>query len=75
MIMFASSWMQSTWWSSAGWLMAHRHQLAARHGTNIATVATARKLLTLVYYALRDGHVRALSPRPRPHSTAAAAAA
>ena len=45
--------------------MARRYQLAARRGANIATVATARKLLTLVYYALRDGQVRALSPRPR----------
>jgi hypothetical protein len=29
-------------------------------GRNIATVAVARKLLTLVYYGLRDGHIRAL---------------
>ncbi len=48
--------------ADAGWLVARRHQLAARRGANIATVATARKLLTLVYYALRDGHVRALPP-------------
>ena len=27
---------------------------------NIAKVAAARKLLTLVYYGLRDGHIRAL---------------
>jgi transposase len=64
--------------ADAGWLVARRHQLAARRGANIATVATARKLLTLVYYALRDGHVRALSSRPRPpsspHSRAVAAA-
>jgi transposase len=62
--------------ADAGWLVARRYQLATRRGANIATVATARKLLTLVYYALRDGHVRALSPRPRPrsHSTAVAAA-
>jgi hypothetical protein len=31
-------------------------------GRNIATVAVARKLLTLVYYGLRDGHIRALAP-------------
>jgi transposase len=31
-----------------------------RRGTNIGKVAAARKLLTLVYYALRDGEVRAL---------------
>jgi hypothetical protein len=30
-------------------------------GRNIATVAVARKLLTLVYYGLRDGHIRALA--------------
>jgi transposase len=35
-------------------------RVAARRGTNIGKVAAARKLLTLVYYALRDGHVRAL---------------
>jgi transposase len=51
--------------ADAGWLVARRYQLAARRGANIATVAT-RKLLTLVYYALRDGHVRALRTRPRP---------
>jgi len=60
--------------ADAGWLVARRHQLAARRGANIATVATARKLLTLVYYALRDGHVRALSPRPRPQPRPLAAA-
>ena len=59
----------------AGWLVARRHQLAARRGANIATVATARKLLTLVYYALRDGHVRALHPRPRPQPKVVEAAA
>jgi transposase len=58
----------------AGWLVARRHQLASRRGANIATVATARKLLTLVYYALRDGRVRALSPRPRPQPSPAATA-
>ena len=61
--------------ADAGWLVARRHQLAARRGANIATVATARKLLTLVYYALRDGHIRALSSRPRPQATTVAAAA
>jgi transposase len=30
-------------------------------GKNIAKVAAARKLLTLVYYGLRDGHIRALT--------------
>jgi transposase len=50
--------------ASAGWLVAKRGKIAARRGKNIATVATARKLVILVYYALRDGHVRALDPRP-----------
>jgi transposase len=31
-----------------------------RRGRNIAKVAAARKLLTLVFYGLRDGHIRAL---------------
>ena len=30
-------------------------------GKNIAKVAAARKLPTLVYYGLRDGHIRALT--------------
>jgi transposase len=60
--------------ADAGWLVARRSQLAARRGGNIATVATARKLLTLVYYALRDGHVRALHARPRSRPSAVAAA-
>ncbi|WP_205776005.1 hypothetical protein [Micromonospora tulbaghiae] len=37
-----------------------RARVAERRGRNIATVAVARKLLTLVYYGLRDGHIRAL---------------
>jgi transposase len=45
---------------SAGWLVSTRDQIAARRGRNIATVAVARKLLILVYYGLRDGHIRAL---------------
>jgi transposase len=46
---------------SAGWLVSRRSTIAERRGRNIATVAVARKLLTLVYYGLRDGHIRALS--------------
>ena len=46
--------------ASAGWLVSSRARIAERRGRNIATVATARKLLTLVYYGLRDGHIRAL---------------
>ena len=30
-------------------------------GANIGKVAAARKLLTLVYYGLRDGHIRCLA--------------
>ena len=50
--------------AAAGWLGAARARIAERRGRNIATVAAARKLLTLVYYGLRDGHIRALA-RPR----------
>ena len=49
---------------STGWLVGTRAQITARRGRNIATVAVARRLLTLVYYGLRDGHIRALQPRP-----------
>ena len=38
-----------------------RARLAERRGANIARVAAARKLLTLVYYGLRDGHIRCLA--------------
>jgi transposase len=38
------------------------HRVAERRGSNgIGRVAAARKLLTLVYYGLRDGHIRALA--------------
>ncbi len=36
-------------------------RIAARRGNKIARVAAARKLLTLVYYGLRDGEVRCLA--------------
>ena len=42
-----------------------RDQVAARRGRNIGSVAAARRQLELVFYALRDGHVRALESRPR----------
>jgi len=45
---------------TAGWLVSTREQITARRGRNIAKVAVARKLLILVYYGLRDGHIRAL---------------
>jgi len=41
-------------------IWADKHRIEARRGTNIAKVAAARKLLTLVYYGLRDGQIRAL---------------
>jgi len=36
-------------------------RIGERRGRNIATVAVARKLLTLAYYGLRDGRIRALA--------------
>lgn len=40
-----------------------RDRVADRRGANIGAVAAARRQTELVYYALRDGHVRALEPR------------
>jgi transposase len=37
------------------------HRIADRRGVNVARVAVARKLLTLVYYGLRDGEIRCLA--------------
>lgn len=37
-----------------------RDQVACRRGRNIGVVAAARELLTLVFYGLRDGHIRCL---------------
>ena len=42
-------------------LAAHRCRVIANRGRNIGIVAAARKLLTHVYYGLRDGHIRALA--------------
>ena len=61
--------------ASAGWLVSSRARIAERRGRNIATVAVARRLLTLVYYGLRDGHIRALHPRPAGPGAAGAGAA
>jgi transposase len=48
-----------------GGLLGHtRVRISERRGANIGKVAAARKLLTLVYYGLRDGHIRALAARP-----------
>ena len=40
---------------------AHR-RIAQRRGKNKANVAIARKVLTLIYYGLRDGEIRCLAP-------------
>ena len=37
------------------------HRIADRRGTGIGRVAAARKLLTLVFYGLRDGQLRCLA--------------
>ncbi len=42
-------------------LAADRARIFAHRGRNIGVVAAARKLLTLVYYGLRDGQIRALA--------------
>jgi len=46
---------------------AAKHAIIARRGTqakNIAKVAAARRLLTLVFYGMRDGQIRCLSKPP-----------
>ena len=42
-------------------IAVHHHRVAERRGRPIGRVAAARKLLTLVYYGLRDGHIRCLA--------------
>lgn len=52
-----------------------RDQVAQRRGRNIGVVAAARELTTLVFYGLRDHHIRALdggTRRARPARPAAA---
>jgi transposase len=51
----------------AGWLVSTKAAITERRGRQIATVAVARKLLTLLFYGLRDGHIRALQ---QPHRKA-----
>ena len=46
-----------------GKLAADYRAIAERRGKNKATVAIARKVLTLVYYGLRDGEIRCLATR------------
>jgi transposase len=38
-----------------------RDQVAQRRGSSIGTLAAARELIELVFYGLRDGHIRRLS--------------
>jgi hypothetical protein len=38
-------------------------RIAQRRGKTKARVAVARKLLTLVYYGMRDGEIRCLAER------------
>jgi transposase len=40
-----------------------RDRVAARRGRNIGVVAAARELTELVFYGLRDHHIRALAAR------------
>jgi transposase len=45
-----------------GYLADWRHALADRRGNkHVATTAAARKIVHLVYYGMRDGHIRALA--------------
>jgi transposase len=53
---------------------AARKVIITRRGTqarNIAKVAAARRLLTLIYYGLRDGQIRCLAPAAQPPARAA----
>lgn len=43
------------------WLKHDYRRLAQQRGKNIAAVAIARKIVTLAFYALRDGEVRCLT--------------
>ena len=40
-------------------------RIAERRGRNIAKVAAGQKVLTLVFYGLRDGHIRCLEQATR----------
>ena len=48
-----------------------RDQVGARRGRNIGVVAAARELTELVFYGMRDGHIRRLTT-PSPSSNSAA---
>ncbi len=46
-------------------IKADYRRIAERRGRNIGRVAAARKVLTLIYYGLRDGEIRCLAPTGR----------
>ena len=46
---------------SGGDIKLAYHRIADRRGRNIARVAAGRRILTLVYYGLRDGEIRCLA--------------
>jgi transposase len=48
---------------SGSWLKSDYRRIAARRGVKIAAVAVGRKILTLVFYGLRDGEVRCLADK------------
>lgn len=48
---------------SYSWLKSDYHRIATRRGKKIAAVAVGRKILTLVFYGLRDGEVRCLADK------------
>ena len=50
--------------SAAGAVKAGIISRRGKEARNIAKVAAARRLLTLVYYGLRDGQIRALPASP-----------
>ena len=50
-------WSNATNWNADGAVDVETE----RRGKNKATVAIARKVLTLVYYGLRDGEIRCLA--------------
>jgi hypothetical protein len=50
---------------------AYRDRVAQRRGRNIGVVAAARELITLVFYGLRDHHLRCLPAAPAARPPAA----
>jgi transposase len=48
----------------SGPLITTRARPVEHRGKGVAKVACARKLLTLVFYGLRDGHIHALAKEP-----------